>query len=304
MWRKYAFLALSVIAFCFGVSGPHRAQGGNSEPLERVEVRNTAGEVITTIWPESRNALMRFADTVAREYKLPMHTHRLEDGVAIQLGPRNTQEEGLPPRGLDREVNLTLRNGRMRRTWRLNESELRFYHLAEVWSRMGYGVSCSTASDHWWISRDEYVSPEVNDARLRGFLDRFTKAVLNRETSALSELFASKTHFPSGDERDRHDRIVNHVAGRRFLREYSADDILLCYESRGVEGQGILVLAGRTGKPVTKEWFLCFWIVEQDGDYVITQVSRASDFWAESHMKSSNRPGKEPNQRIQRTDGR
>ena len=287
MLRKQLLFAFMVVAFCFAIFTIYDRDGtkdSRSKTQERVEVRNRSGEVITTLWPRSRDLLILFANTVAREYKLSMHTHQLSDGVAIQLSPRHAEHEEPRVQGIDREVKLTLRNGKMKRTLRMTESELTFSHLAELWGMMGYQVGCSTGGDNWSISRKEYVPPELPDD-LGDFLARFTKAVINNEAAILFKFFALTTHFPSNENPEQHDHIADIEAARRFLQDYAADEIVVCSKGYGVEGQETLLLAGRSKTSAMKEWFLYFWIVKRDGDRVITQINRMPNFWLHGYKE-------------------
>ena len=283
-WRMLV-LGLAVLAMaCFTIIDRDGAKAGSSRTQERVEVRNHSGEVITTLWPPSRDLLLFFANAVAREYELPMHTYQLSDGVAIQFGLRPAKREQPRVEGVDCEVTLTLSNGRLKRTFRLVESELSFNRLAKLWMMMGYRVGCSTGGDNWSITRKEYVPPELHHD-LDVFIKRFTKAVIEREPTALSSFFASTTHFQKKVDSYQHDHLSSLEAATRFLRDYPADEIVVCQRGFGIEGQETLWLAGRSKEPAIKEWFVYFWIVKKDGKRVITQVNRKPSFWLHGYKE-------------------
>ena len=252
---------------------------------DRVEVWNASGTTITTLWPERRDLMLFFAETIAREYNLSMHTHQLSDGVAIQLSPRQADHAGFAKMGLDQEVTLTLRNGKMERTFRMSESELSFNRIDGLWGMMGYEAGCSTGGDKWSISREQYVPPEI-PVDVGKFLARFTTAVTNREPVSLLKYFDPITYLPSNENSKQHDRVTNVEATRRFLQDYAADEIVLCsYTVYGPEGKAALVLAGHSNTGTTKEWFLQFWIVKRDGELVITQINREPNFWLHGYKE-------------------
>lgn len=275
-----AVFALSFVALFF-TSGCNTGQNQSIKVRERLELRDGNGQVITTLWPERRDLFLLFANSLAKEYNLSMHTIRLSDGVAIEFGPRPVKSKPATKSGLDQEVILTVSNGKLKRTFHINESEVTLESLSEIWLIMGYMVGCSTGGDRWYLSRKAYVAPEPYDDKLGAFTKQFISASISRDADVLAEMFAETVHFGKSNESNRFDHISNVQAAQKFVKQYPADRIVICRWGFGVEGQGMVYLAGESKKPEQSEWFILFWAVKVEGKYVISQLTQIPNFWTQ-----------------------
>jgi len=276
-WLK-AVLILSFFALpLMGSSGI--GQKLSTKVRERLELRKSNGQVITTLWPRNRELFLFFANSLANEYKLPMHTIQIPDGVAIEFGPRAVESKSLTKGGLDKEVILTVSNGNLKRRFHINESELSFNSLSKILMLMGYRVGVSTGGDLWSVSRKTYVPPEPLNEEFGAMVQQFISASIGKDAASLKELFAETVHFANKNEPDSLDHISNEQAAERFLEEYPANKILVLRWSFGVEGQSVVYLAAENEQPSKAEWCILFYAVKDQGKYLINGFNNVKNFW-------------------------
>ncbi len=245
---------------------------------ERIEIRDPNGKVITTFGPESRDLFLHFADCIAKEYKLSMHTIQLEDGVAIQFGARLSEDNLNNQGGLDREITLTVSNGNIKRVFRFNESEINRSKAFEIWSLMGYRIGLSTGGDKWSVSRKTYVPPEPHIEELDTIIRRFISASVEKDTENIKELFSDRVHFAQKDNPDSFDHITNEQAAKRFIKEYPANQIYVLRWALGTEGQNIIYLAAESEDPSKAKWCIALYSVKEKGKNLFKHLHIVQNF--------------------------
>jgi hypothetical protein len=245
--------------------------------LERVEIRDPNSKVITTFKPENRDLFLLFAECIAKEYKLSMHTTQLNDGVVIELGPRPIKNNSNNQAGLDREVLLTVSNGNIRRIFRFNESEIKLRKIEDIWLTMGYEVGLSTGGDKWYISRNTYVPPEAFNKEFGATVQNFISASIGKNKDALKELFSERVGFPSKTKQDSITVLNKEEAAEQFVKEYPAKQIYVLQWSSGTEGQSIVYLAAENENPLKANWCIILYAEKENDKYLFTQFQKTQN---------------------------